>query len=184
MGKKHIMGSKPGQDPMEQMERSGFSVTTDSGIKWENRKLQIPWTIPTVITLISFIGVFLAPLSVIILTVMFIPTLLIIHYINSTKRLEQEGLWQRVKLTKTYLEVLKRHKAVRVKGSLTYHVTGMNLKMIGVKTGGSISSVIRGVREDHGLFLNVSMCLANPKEVVESENLHKNIQGYLHRLSW
>ena len=179
MGKKHIMGSKPGQDPMEQMERSGLSVTTDSGIKWENRKLQNSWTIPSIITLVSFIGVFMAPLAVIILTIIFIPTLLVMRYINSTKRLEQEGLWQQVNLAKTDLESLKRHKAARVKEVTPYHVTGMNLKMIGVKPGGSLSSVIRGVREDHGFFLNVSMSLADPKEVVESDNLHKMIQMFL-----
>ena len=179
MGKKHIMGSKPGQDPMEQMVQAGLTVTTDSGIKWESRKIQQSWTVPSVITLISFIGVFAFPLAVIIITILFIPSILIVHYINSTKLLEQEGLWSRIKLKRYGLEPVKRHKAVRVRGDLPYYVTGTNLKKMGVKTGGSLSSVIRAVRGEHGLFLNVSMSLAEPNEIIESDILHKNIQMFL-----
>ena len=50
---------------------------------------------------------------------------------------------------------------------------------MGVKIGGSLSSVIRSIRGEHGLFINVSMTLGNPKEVIESDILHKNIQMYL-----
>ncbi len=179
MTRRHVMGSEPPVDPVDQVRQAMLSVTTDNSIKFKNRKIPESWTAPTVIIFLSFIGVFFFPILVIILTLVFIPSLFVLLQLHRREPFEQEGQWRLTRFTLPKIRVVAGSKAVELRGEQTSYLSGSKVTRVDKHLRGDLASLVRGIYAEDGFCLNVSMKPSDTSRVMDHDVLHSNIRSFL-----
>lgn len=168
-----ILGSKPGEDPMEVVSREEFSVTQSDAIRWSNRKVRQDWTLPTLIVLGVFIGVFQFPVLIISMTIVVAIALVLIPRVF-------RGItdsWNKVSEPDVRYE--EESNTVKCKGLGTAHIVGLDLRWIPERIPNSLAQLIRALPMDHGFCLSVAMSLGDPEKLLQQDTLDYSLEKYM-----
>jgi len=160
-----ILGSKPGEDPLEVMSKEEFSITQSDAIRWSNRKIRRGWTLPVLLVLGAFIGTFQFPLYLIGITMLVsIGLALAPRMLNDVP-----DSWSEV--TKPDIKYEESSRTVRCKGLGNAHIIGLDLKWIPARLPNSLAQLIRALPMEHGFCLSVAMSTEDPDKILQHDTL-------------
>jgi len=176
-GRRHVMGSEPAKDPFEEIQKSSFSVTSSTEIRWDDRSKKESWSVSVALTLLSFAAVLLLPLLVIAITVLIVLVYLIVpKYLSTRDQVSAQSSWV-VRPNPDYTLVEEERSLRNIEG-VYYSISGMDLKNATPRLHGNVSSLVRALPSADGFLLTVSMETANPKVVLQGENVTPRMGMY------
>jgi hypothetical protein len=160
-----ILGSKPGEDPLEVMSKEGFSITQNDAIRWSNRKIRRGWSFPLLVVLGAFIGAFQFPVHLISITIAVSILLVVVPSILNA----MPDRW--TKVSEPDIKCEPGSQTVRCKGLGNAHVVGMDLRWIPARLPNSLAQFIRALPMEHGFCLSVAMSVEDPDGVLQQDTL-------------
>ncbi|MDF1541033.1 MAG: hypothetical protein P1Q69_19205, partial [Candidatus Thorarchaeota archaeon] len=176
-GRGHVMGSEPAKDPFEEIQGASFSVTSSTEIRWDDRGKKESWTVSVVLVLMSFAGVLLLPQLVIVLTVLFILTYLVMpKYLDARDQIADQSSW--VNRTNPDFTLVEDDKRLRSIEGTRYSISCLDLKTASPRLHGNLSSLVRALPSADGFLLTVSMETADPKVLLQGEYVTPTIGTY------
>jgi len=180
----NIMGSKPAQDPMEQLQSAGMTVTTDNEIRWDDRSVKIPFDYVLGLSLAVLGGVLWFPLLSIATTAIVLVILLITPTIQ--KYLELRSLndsdWYEV--PEPDVRFTERKKSLLSRGvSGEQSIIGLSMKKARPNLQGDLSKLLRGLDTSHGFLMVVNLFPTEPKKVTKDGVVTDTVERYLDRKS-
>lgn len=168
-----ILGSKPGEDPLEVVSREEFSVTQSDAIRWSNRKIRQNWTVPILLVLGVFIGAFQFPVFLISTTIVVSIALMLIPRIFN----RVPDIWSNVSEPDIAYE--EGSNTVICKGLGIAHVVSLDLRWIPGRFPNSLAQLIRALPMEHGFCLSVAMTLEDPENLLQQDTLHCILEKHL-----
>ncbi len=181
----NIMGSKPAQDPMEQLQGAGMTITSDNEIRWDNRSVKLPWDYVFGLSVMVLTAVLWFPFITIIITAFVLVILLVTPTIQ--KYLELRALddadWYEVPEPDVSFEERKKSLLSRGVGG-EQSIIGLNMKKARPSLQGDLGKLLRGLDTSHGFLMVVDLFPAEPKMVAKDGVVTDTIERYLdHRSS-
>lgn len=178
------MGSKPAQDPMEQLESARMSITTDTEIRWDDRSVKPSWDYVFGLSLLVMACVFWFPDLTIVTTS--IGLLLILLLPPVQKYLELRTMndidWYEVPKQDVHFE--KREKSLLSKGvGDERHITALNMKKARPNLQGDLGRLLRGLDTSHGFLLMADLYPIDTSEIAKDGVVTGPIERYLDYLS-
>ncbi len=176
----NIMGSKPAQDPMEQLQSAGMTVTSDIEIRWDDRSVKLPLDYVFGLSIVVLAGVFWFPLLTIIITAIVLVVLLVTPTVQKYLELHSLGGtdWYEVPESDVRFEERKKSLLSRGVGS-EQSIIGLNMKKARPNLQGDLSKLLRGLDTSHGFLMVVDLFLAESKMVAKDGVVTDAIERYL-----
>ncbi|MFW9974652.1 MAG: hypothetical protein ACFFDQ_05270, partial [Candidatus Thorarchaeota archaeon] len=162
----NIMGSKPALDPMEQIEKSQMTITSDTEIRWDDRSVKPSWDHIFGVSLIMMVCVFWFPLVSIMVIGIILVTLLILPYLQRYFELRtlDEADWYEVLETNVGFEEKKKSLLCTSAGNESY-VTALNMKKARSELQGDLGLLLRGLDTSHGFLLLADLFPTDAKHI-------------------
>ena len=178
------MGSKPAQDPMEELEASGMTVTTDTEIRWDDRSVKAPWDYALALSLAILVAVIQLPVVTLLITGIVLVLILILPSIQSyleTQSLDDSDWYRVPEPDVTYKE---QKKALHCRGfGSERHLIALNMKKARPVLQGDLSKLLRGLDTSHGFLMVADLFPADSKQVVRDGIVTSIIERYLNHIS-
>ena len=180
----NIMGSKPAQDPMEQLERAGMTVTSTTEIRWDNRSVKPQWDYVLGLSVIILVAVLQLQILAIVITGIILAIMLILPTIQ--RYLEERALddadWYRVPEPDVGFE--ERKKSLLSKGvGGERHIIALNMKKARPNLQGNLGKLLRGLDTSHGFLMVADMFPTDPKDIAKDGVVTGTIEKYLDHIS-
>ncbi|MFW9920313.1 MAG: hypothetical protein ACFFED_11985, partial [Candidatus Thorarchaeota archaeon] len=177
-GRGYVLGSEPPQDPMAEMNRTTYSVTSTTEIKWNDREVRESWTQAIAIAITSFILVFFAPQLMIAVSLL----VGIGFYVFSSLMKRQEVLDPQSGWTERPqpdFDLVEEEKFLRYPRDEKYSLTGIELMAAAPKLPGNLAALIRALPTSDGFSLSVTLRLGDEGKIIEDRNVSSSIEAYL-----
>jgi len=182
MGKPLILGTRPEVDPLEETSKTSFSVTSNTEIKWNNRKQRKPLALPLFLAAISIAFGFYNPLLLLISGISILVWILLIPSLQRGFESRSLGAspWKHVKLTDTSCSISEDGKHVQCK-TPTGPRSLVNMTLADARSIllGDVSSFVRAVDDADGFCLTVTLRPAKIQEALDQERVTDRIEEYL-----
>lgn len=178
------MGSKPAQDPMEQLEASGMSITTDTEIRWDDRSVKPPWDHALALSLVIMITVIQLPRVTIFITGIILMLVLVLPSIQNylETRSFNDTDWYRVPEPDVSYREEKKSLHCRGLGSERYLIA-LNMKKARPILQGDLSKLLRGLDTSHGFLMIADLFPSDLKQVARDGVVTSIIERYLNHIS-
>ncbi len=180
MSKRHIMGSKPAQDPLSEVKTSSFTISGTTAINWQNREIPQSWNIPLLLCLISFVGVFFFPIITILASIIagVVAVLLSksprgIGHIEATMK----------EVPDADLSFIPGKNSVKCHGVTKMYASILDLDELNPRLPNNLASLIRAVPMGDGFCLTVSMTSVKPGVLRTPDIAEDNLNEYFHMIS-
>ncbi len=177
-GKGYVLGSEPPQDPMSEVSKSTFSVTSSTEIKWNDREAHESWTQAVAVVLFSFILVLLAPQLAIACTILTCVGLFIFSWImEAREEVDSQSSW--VARPQLDLELVEDEKFLRHPIDPKFSLTGIELSSVSPKLPGTMATLLRALPLADGFTLTITLRPGDPFRIIEDRNVTNSIETYL-----
>jgi len=180
----NILGSKPALDPMDQIEKSQMTITSDTEIRWDDRSVKPSWDYIFGISLIVIICVFWFPdLSLMTIGVTLV-TLFILPYLQRYLELRSLGEAEWYEVPEVNIRFEERRKALLcTSANGESYVVTLNMKKARPELQGDLGLLLRGLDTSHGFLLLVDLFPTDVKNVAKDGVVTGSIERYLDYLS-
>jgi len=163
---------------MSEMNRSSFTVTSSTEIKWDTREKQESWVQAIGVVLVAFILVILFPYVIIIFTVVLtIGFFIFSSFINTREAIDAQSGWR--EHARVGFDLIEEEKYLRRSKGQKFSLIGMELKSVAPKLPGNMASLIRALPSSDGFSLSVTLVPGDTGKIIEDRNLTGMIETYL-----
>ena len=180
----NIMGSKPAQDPMEQLETSGMTITTDTEIRWDDRSVRPPWDYALGLSLAILIVVIQLPRVTTLVTGVILMLMLVLPSIQNhlETRSLTDSVWYKVPEPDVSYSDEKKSLQCRGLGS-ERHLIALNMKNARSVLQGNLSKLLRGLDTSHGFLMVADLFPSDSNQVARDGVVTSIIERYLNHIS-
>ncbi|MGY5879078.1 MAG: hypothetical protein RTV31_02460 [Candidatus Thorarchaeota archaeon] len=185
MAKGNILGTRPETDPFEDTPGSGWSITSDTELQWDDRKKRTPLAQPLFLASISIVIGFYSPILLLSFSVLILLRILLLPTVQ--REFEQRSLegstWKEVKLTDTSCSLSDDGKLLQCKTpSGARHLVNMTLTNAESVLMGNVSSLVRSIDDSIGFTLSVTMRPEKLQRALDDERIPDGLEKYFNYL--
>jgi len=180
----NIMGSKPAQDPMEQIEAAGMTISSDTEIRWDDRAVKPPWDYVFGLSLVVLVAVLQFPLVTIAVTGIVFIVMLFLPSIQRHLELRvlEKADWYRVPEPDVGYEERKRSLLSKGVGG-DRHIIALHMEKARNNLQGDLGRLLRGLDTSHGFLMVADLFPTDSKNVVKDGVVTSTIERYLDYIS-
>lgn len=182
MSKGNILGTRPETDPFEESSGSSYSVTSNTELKWDNRKQRKPLALPLFLMAISIVFGLYDPILLLISGILILLRILLVPTLRAGfERRSLEGShWKQVRLTDTSCSISDDGKHVVCK-TPTGSRSLVNMTLVDARSIllGGVSSLVRAVDDADGFCLTVTMRPEEIQRALDQERIPDGLEKYL-----
>ncbi|MHA3963033.1 MAG: hypothetical protein AM325_005785 [Candidatus Thorarchaeota archaeon SMTZ1-45] len=180
----NIMGSKPAQDPMDQLESARMSITTDTQIRWDDRSVKPSWDYIFWLSLLVMACVLWFPYLTIITTSIVLAIMLFLPSIQRYLELRTLSDIDWYEVPQPDVDFEKKEKSLLSQGAGDEkHIIALNMKKAQSNLQGDLGKLLRGLDTSHGFLLLVDLFPIESSHIVKDGVVTGPIERYLDYLS-
>ncbi len=177
-GKGYVLGSEPPEDPMAEVTRSSFSVTSSTKIRWDDREVKDSLTVSLALVVFCFFAVLFVPiLSIVVISIASVVLYWLPSFVISREQTNSQSAWtdRENKIPK----LIEDEKFLRAMSEEKFSITALELVSAPTKLPGNLASLIRALPSSDGFTLTITMQPGDPERVIEDNNVTGSIEKYL-----
>jgi len=185
MAKGNILGTRPETDPFEETPGSSWSVTSDTELRWDDRKKRIALAQPLFLIGISIAIGFIAPVLMLAFSILLLLRILLLPAVRTDfERRSLEGSsWKEVKLADTSCSLSDDKKQILCKTPTGQrHLVNMTLTNAETTLMGDVSGLVRSIDDSVGFTLTVTMRPETLQHALDEERIPDGLEKYFNHL--
>ncbi|TFG28966.1 hypothetical protein EU528_10450 [Candidatus Thorarchaeota archaeon] len=185
MVKGNILGTRPETDPFEDTPGSSWSITSDTELRWDDRKKRMALAQPLFLVSIAIVIGFYSPLILFSCSVLILLTIILLPVLSKEleKRSQEGSVWKEVQLTDTSCSLSDDKKYLQCKTPTGQrHLVNMTLTNVESVLMGDVSALVRAVDDSIGFTLIVTMRPENIQRALDEERIPDGLEKYFNYL--
>ncbi len=181
MPRGNILGTRPETDPFEETPRKSWSITSDTELRWDDRKKRRALAQPLFLISIGIVLGFYYPLLLLGFSVVLLLRSLLAPSIRRLfeKRPLEESSWKRVEQADTSSTISDDGKYIQCKTPAgTRNLVNLTLSEAESILMGDVSSLVRAVDDSIGFTLTVTIRPEKMQHALDEERIPDGLEKY------
>lgn len=186
MARGNILGTRPETDPFEETPGKSWSVTSDTELRWDDRKKRMALAQPLFLIAISILIGYYSPILLLSFSIMMLLRILLIPSIRREfeSRSLKESNWKEVQITDTSCSLSDDGKQLQCKTPTGQrHLVNMILTSAGSLLVGGVSSLVRAIDDSIGFTLTVTMRPEKLQRALDEERIPDGLEKFFNYLT-
>jgi len=185
MAKGNILGSRPEPDPFEEQSGSSFSVSRNTELNWDDRKLKYELAQPLFLVGVSIVIGYFAPILLLSISTLILLWILIMPSVRKgfEKKSIENSSWAQVMVADTSYVITDDRKQIHCKtpNGQFYLV---NMELVEAKSAllGNVSSLVRAIDDSDGFCLTMTMRPENMQRALDQERIPDILEKFFNHI--
>ncbi|MFW9843690.1 MAG: hypothetical protein ACFFEV_03870, partial [Candidatus Thorarchaeota archaeon] len=181
----NILGTRPETDPFEDTPGSSWSVTSDTELRWDERKKRFVFAQPLFLVCIGIMIGFYSPTLLLSLSVLILLRIILLPILRKEfeHRSLMESSWKEVQLADTSCSISDDGKHIQCKTPTGQrHLVNMVLTNPDAVLMGDVSSIVRAVDDSIGFTITVTMRPEKLQHALDEERIPDGLEKFFNYL--